>query len=338
MIFNALFFRFLTRALPVLTLAVVVFGAYVRLTDAGLGCPDWPGCYGHLSVPEDSPGVHLEQAGWSTRPLESGKAWREMIHRYLASVLGLGVVLLAVSAFLQRPRVASGRLVFFLVPLICFQGMLGMWTVTLLLKPLVVTAHLFGGLTTLVLLWINLLMVERTPRVSAENAVVPAWINVGLIVLTVQIFLGAWTSTNYAALACTDFPTCHGSWWPDTQFSEAFTLWRGLGINYEFGVLDTPARTAIHVAHRLGALAAVSVILFVAANALRAITPAVRRCAWCILAFLSLQVLLGISNVVFGLPLAVAVAHNGVAALLLLSVVTLRYLIASRPGNRPYAQ
>ena len=317
--------RLLSHVLPVLALVVIVLGAYVRLSDAGLGCPDWPGCYGHVTVPSHDANIHLQDPDWHARPLEAGKAWREMIHRYLASTLGLGIVVLAAGSFRAARRRAAGvsPVVFLLVPLVMLQGLLGMWTVTLLLKPLVVSAHLLGGLATLSLLWWNLLGVRGLAPVAATRAGLYGLARLAVLVLVLQIFLGGWTSANYAALACTDFPTCQGRWWPHTDFREAYVLWRGLGINYEFGVLDTPARTAIHVGHRLGALFASLVIGATALLAWRSRQPRLRRVASCILAALALQVSLGITNVLGGLPLPVAVAHNGIAAVLLLTLLTL---------------
>ena len=317
--------RLLSHFLPMLALSVIVLGAYVRLSDAGLGCPDWPGCYGHVTVPSQDANVHLQDPDWHTRPLEPGKAWREMIHRYLASTLGFGIVVLAAALLRGKLRRAAdvSPVVFLLVPLVVLQGLLGMWTVTLLLKPLVVSAHLLGGLATLSLLWWNLLSVRGLKPVAASRAGLYGLARLAMLVLVLQIFLGGWTSANYAALACTDFPTCQGRWWPHTDFREAYVLWRGLGINYEFGVLDTPARTAIHVGHRLGALLATLVIASTALLAWRSRQPRLRRVASCILAALALQVSLGITNVLGGLPLPVAVAHNGVAAVLLLTLLTL---------------
>lgn len=325
-------YRFLSWLLPILALAVIVKGAYVRLSDAGLGCPDWPGCYGRLVVPAtpaDATPEHL-----AARPLESGKAWREMIHRYLASSLGFGILILAGLAWCNRadPRqpVAVPLL---LVPFVVFQGLLGMWTVTLLLKPLVVTAHLLGGIGILGLLTWNLLRVQagHAARLATGTPIVRAAL-VALIVLVGQIFLGGWTSANYAALACTDFPTCHASWWPDMAFREAFVLWRGLGVNYEFGVLDTPARTAIHYSHRLWAVVTAVAITVAIARARRHGGATGRHLGWCILAALVIQLALGISNVLYGLPLPVAVLHNGVAALLTMSLVSLLYF-ATRPAG-----
>jgi heme a synthase len=316
-------FRLLSTLLPAVALVVIVFGAYVRLSDAGLGCPDWPGCYGQLTVPRAGAEVHLDDPAWSTRPLESGKAWREMIHRYLASSLGLGIVVLAFVARNSARQGRSNLAVYGLVPLVVFQGVLGMWTVTLLLKPLVVSAHLLGGLATLALLWWNFLDMGPPSTTPGDYATLRKIAWAATTILVIQIFLGGWTSANYAALACTDFPTCQGRWWPNTDFGEAFVLWRGLGINYEFGILDTPARTAIHVAHRLGAAVAAAAVLGAGLSALGCVSARLRRVGWCILAALVFQLVMGVSNVMGGLPLPVAVAHNAGAAALLLTLITL---------------
>ncbi|MEZ5564144.1 MAG: COX15/CtaA family protein [Gammaproteobacteria bacterium] len=248
-----------------LVLVVIVLGAYVRLSDAGLGCPDWPGCYGHLVLPGDSASRTAAQSAFPERELHAGKAWREMIHRYAASTLGLIIVLVAALAWLNR-RSARQPVVLPLVLLgvVIFQGMLGMWTVTLLLKPLIVMGHLLGGLTTLGLLaW--LLLEERRRNADRERRRIAWPVAVGLLVLIAQISLGGWTSSNYAALACTDLPTCQGQWWPaEADWREAFVLWRGLGINYEYGVLDAPARVAIHFTHRMGAMLTLAVLVIVA--------------------------------------------------------------------------
>ena len=320
----------LSWLLALLALGVITKGAYVRLSDAGLGCPDWPGCYGHLLVP-DSPDAVKDPAHLVARPLEQGKAWLEMIHRYLASVLGL--LILALAGLAWRRRKAPGQPLIapaLLVPLVCFQGALGMWTVTLLLKPLVVTAHLLGGMTTFAILVWNLCAASAPFAKPLSGTVKPLSL-IALAVLAVQIFLGGWTSTNYAALACTDFPACQGTFWPRMSFSEAFTLWRGLGVNYEFGVLDTPARTAIHYTHRLWAIVVAVVIALTALTALRSGLSTGRRLGSCILALLALQIALGVTNVLQGLPLLVAVMHNGVAALLLGSLVSLLYFSTRAP-------
>jgi cytochrome c oxidase assembly protein subunit 15 len=320
----------------VLALAVVVLGAYVRLSHAGLGCPDWPGCYGHLDVPEHAHEVERANQAYPERPVEAHKAWKEMIHRYLAGTLGLLIVVLAILAW--RARREPGQpvaLPAFLVALVVFQALLGMWTVTLLLFPAVVMGHLLGGLTTLALLW---LMTARLSGwfdsvSSVEDDPLRPWAVAALVVVIVQIALGGWTSANYAALACPDFPTCQGQWWPQMDFREGFTFLRELGVDYEGGVLENPARMAIHVAHRVGALVT---FLLVGYLALRTIVSAgsgqLKGLGVFLLVVLGVQVSLGIANVQAGLPLPVAVAHNAVAALLLLTVVTLN--LALFPGSR----
>jgi len=309
----------LARVGTLLAFAVVAIGAWVRLTDAGLGCPDWPGCYGQLVVPETlSPTARLEP-DFAVRPeLNAGKAWREMTHRYLASTLGIICVGLALIAWRNRrdPRQPTA-VPLALVAVVVFQGLLGMWTVTLLLKPLVVVAHLFGGLTTLALLfWLGRFStapIWSSPRLKALGVAATA-------ALVLQIFLGGWTSANYAALACPDFPTCQTQWWPQiADFKDGFVLWRGLGIDYEGGVLDHPARVAIHFAHRLGALLATVLIAWFGLQLLAG--PSSRAVGAVILVALVAQLSIGVSIVIFGVPLAVAVAHNAVAAILLLTLI-----------------
>lgn len=323
---NVWFVR-LARIGAVLALAVVMLGAYVRLSDAGLGCPDWPGCYGRILVPH--PATSAEELGLQyTRPLETGKAWREMIHRYLASSLGLICLALAAIAFLNRRDPAQPKVVpAALVALIVFQGLLGMWTVTLLLKPIVVVAHLFGGIATLALL--ASLGKWRSSRFPSPSAALRTLGLAAAAALVLQIFLGGWTSSNYAALACPDFPTCQTQWWPAiADFKEAFVLWRGIGIDYEGGVLDHPARVAVHFTHRLGAVLAAVLIALLGISLLR--ESATRADGAAVLAVLALQLSLGVSIVWFGVPLGVAVLHNGVAALLLLAVINANQRIRQR--------
>lgn len=309
-----------------LCLVVVVLGAYVRLSDAGLGCPDWPGCYGHLVLPADELARGSAQQAYPERPIEAGKAWREMIHRYAATSLGISIVLATLLAWLnRRDPLQPVLLPVVLLGVVIFQGLLGMWTVTLLLKPLIVMGHLLGGLTTLGLLgW--LLLESRSGRQS-RGPRRTSWLAVGgLLILIVQIALGGWTSSNYAALACPDVPTCQGQWWPeDSNFAEGFVLWRGLGVNYEFGVLDAPSRVAIHFVHRLGALATFTALLLIGLYFRRSQAAALRQAATLVLGAVSLQVLIGAGVVWFGLPLPLATAHNGVAALLLLAVINLNH-------------
>lgn len=312
----------------VLTLCVIVLGAYTRLVDAGLGCPDWPGCYGKLLVPASE--EHVEQKHYlEQRPLEPAKGWAEMVHRYFAGVLGLLILTITLLSW-KRRRDDPDQPVWLptvLLGVVVFQALLGMWTVTLLLKPVVVMAHLVGGFTTLSLL---LLLALQSGRI---NCYVPqglrGWAALGLVILVVQIALGGWTSTNYAALSCPDFPTCQGVWMPETDFSEAFVMWRGLGINYEFGVLEHPARVAIHLTHRIGA---VITLFYLGALvfALRREGGVLAHAANMVGVLLLVQVGLGVSNVVMHLPLPIAVAHNAVAALLLLSLVYVNFLLWRR--------
>ena len=357
----------LARVGTLLALAVVAIGAWVRLTDAGLGCPDWPGCYGQLVVTEST---REGAEAFPERPLDVGKAWREMIHRYLATGLGLICLIMAGLAwFNRRDREQPTRLAYVLLAVVIFQGLLGMWTVTLLLQPVIVMAHLLGGLTTLGLLfWLGdwrralssmagvaftltanraegtmagpgasttsgpIAGMENEPSAepSAEPVPKPAAARAsatlrrlalaGAAVLTVQIALGGWTSANYAALACPDFPTCQTRWWPPvTDFREGFVLWRELGVDYEGGVLDNPARVAIHFSHRLGAIAATIVLGLLGWVMVR--RPRLRPDGIAVLGALGVQLVLGASIIVYSVPLSIAVAHNGMAALLLLAVL-----------------
>jgi cytochrome c oxidase assembly protein subunit 15 len=330
-------FAALAGLAAVLALAVVMLGAYVRLSHAGLGCPDWPGCYGRLAAPSHPEAVAEANAAFPERPVHTAKAWKEMVHRYLASGLGLVIVVLAGWAWIGRRRAGLPVLLStVLVAMVVFQGLLGMWTVTLLVNPSIVTLHLAGGLATLALLWWLTLRQGRlfVAQVSPELAGLRPWAWLGLWLVCVQILLGGWTSTHYAALACPDFPTCHGGeWWPRAGFAEGFNLMRPVGVDYEGGVLDGPARIAIHLAHRMGALV-VLVYLGILALVLvrRAGQPVHRRLGKALVAVLVLQVGLGVANVITQLPLGLAVAHNGGAAVLLLSVLTLVHAL-DPPGQ-----
>lgn len=332
-----LFHRLAWAALA-LTFVVVVLGAYVRLSDAGLGCPDWPGCYGRLDVPDEAHQIAEANAAYPHRPVEPAKAWKEMVHRYFAGTLGLSILALAVLAWRRRrePGQPLG-LPLALLGLIVFQALLGMWTVTWQLKPVVVMAHLLGGLTTLSLLaW----LVLRQGRyggdsVAADDRALRGYALLGLVLLVAQIALGGWTSANYAALACPDFPTCQTRWWPPLDFREAFTLWRGLGISYEGGVLANDARVTIHMMHRLGALTVFLYLGWLSWRLLATRRNRTVRLAGLVIAVLLIgQLALGIANVVLRLPLPVAVAHNAGAALLLLALVALNHLLRPETAAR----
>jgi cytochrome c oxidase assembly protein subunit 15 len=352
-----------------LAFGIVVFGAFVRLSNAGLSCPDWPTCYGRAAWPVHAQEIATANASFE-RAFESHKAWREQVHRMLAGSLGVLILILALLAARKREHglasiavgaalvaasiplyigqhyvasvalVAAGQLVLLVSALrwnnsdgarlstvvlmvVVLQAMLGMWTVTWLLKPIVVTAHLLGGLTTFALLtW---LAYASTPNRMLVQAVAPKlrrllWI--GLALLALQIFLGGWTSSNYAALSCgMEFPRCAGSWWPAHDFREAFVLWRGIGVDYEGGVLDGPARIAIQLAHRGVAVLVFGHLLMVAVRMFR--TPGLKFWGVTLGLLVCAQVALGIANVKLGLPLWTAVSHTAGAALLLFVIVAL---------------
>ena len=351
-----------------LAFGVIVFGAFVRLSNAGLSCPDWPTCYGRAAWPTSTSHI-LDQAATAIRPVEVHKAWREQLHRMLAGSLATLVLLLALLAARRRrfgiatlgvaavavalsvvlyirhvyvpAAVLAGigeailllaawrwsnadfaRVSALTLAVIIFQALLGMWTVTWLLKPLVVMGHLLGGLTTFALLAWTAWRATGRPLQLPDGRLLRRLLIAGLALLGVQIALGGWTSSNYAALACgTDFPTCVGRWWPPHDFREGFVLWRGIGVDYEGGVLDGAARIAIQLAHRM--MAAV-VFLYVGWLSLRLLRMPGARGAGATLAVLLLgQVGLGIANVRFALPLPVAVLHNAGAALLLFMLVSL---------------
>ena len=308
-----------------LTVVVVLLGAYTRLTHAGLGCPDWPGCYGFLSVPMSEDKQSLAALRFPDAPLEVRKGWNEMVHRYFAGALGLVILGLAVQAVRRRSEPGQPlKLPLLVLAVVVGQALFGMWTVTLKLWPQVVTAHLLGGFTTLSLLFLLCLRLSGSqPTVPAVPPRVRSLAMVGMLVVIAQVTLGGWVSSNYAAVACTDFPTCHGEWWPKMDFSNAFNLTHhDIGPNYLGGMLYGEARTAIHVTHRLGALVVSLTLLALCWQLWR---NGLSRLAALLLGALTLQVGLGISNVLLNLPLAVAVAHNGGGALLLLATVLINF-------------
>ena len=374
-------FHRLAWAAVVLTFCVIVFGGFVRLSNAGLSCPDWPTCYGQATWPTKAHEIVTANANYE-RVVEVSKAWREQLHRHLAAGLGVLVLLLSLLAArrrsfgagsillastlvalsilfytglnLQKPfefvlasnhtisvmLVLAGELILLLqairwsnsdaarlsttiLMVIIFQAMLGMWTVIWLVKPIIVMSHLLGGLLTFSLLtW---LAWSSTPDQQLVQGVAPKlrvllWI--GLALLIIQIALGGWTSANYAALACgNDFPTCQGQWWPEHDFKEAFVLWRGIGVDYEGGVLDGAARVAIQLTHRMMAIIVFGHLLFVSVRMI--MTHGLRYWGFVLVILLLAQVALGISNVTMNLPLWTAVAHNAGAAALLFVIVGL---------------
>lgn len=302
----------------ILSFFVIALGAYVRLSDAGLGCPDWPGCYGHMTVPEQAHEQAAAAQAFPDRPVEAHKAWKEMIHRYAAGTLGLLILAIFVRAWRQTERTALSPLApTLLLGTVVFQAALGMWTVTLLLKPVIVSAHLIGGMTTMSLLLWLFCRQTSAPLEAPRGLVRWAWCALALVAL--QIALGGWVSSNYAALICPDFPACRGEWLPDTDFQLGFQFHRELGRTAAGELLPASAMTAIHLTHRLGAL---TVLLVVGSFALALRTHThLRGVGNTLLTILALQITLGISNVVLSLPLPVAVAHNAGAALLLATLV-----------------
>jgi len=316
----------------VLAFIVVLLGAFTRLSDAGLGCPDWPGCYGFLSVPEATQDVKQAQQAFPHAPVESHKAWAEMIHRYFAGTLGLLVAVLAFLGIKNRQKKQQPLfLSLALLGIILFQAALGMWTVTLGLLPVIVMGHLLGGFTTLTLLLLLFLNI-RHGNPSAWASPLRNFALLAVVVVFCQIMLGGWTSANYAAIICSDFPTCQGYWLPPLDFSGAFTI-RTEGVtSYLGGHLDNNARLTIQWLHRLGALITT---LFISILIIKLFSHGWRRFALWLGLLLLTQVSLGISNVIFSLPLPVAVAHNGVAALLLISVAALvHYLGLKSRGDQ----
>jgi cytochrome c oxidase assembly protein subunit 15 len=307
-----------------LALVVVMLGAYTRLADAGLGCPDWPGCYGHLTVPQTSEEIAAAESTYN-QVVEPAKAWKEMIHRYVASALGMLIMVLGIWGVKRKYHDVNQPIgvPIFLVIFVMFQALLGMWTVTWLVLPLIVTAHLLGGMIiTGLLCYLTLASRPNQPYVHV-NAKFKPWVILGLIILLIQIFLGGWTSTNYAAIICPTFPYCHGSLFPAMDFKSAFDLTHPIGVNYEGGVLDTTTRVTIQMTHRFGAF--ITAAYLGVLGIFLVCSRGLRKLGGVLLAVLTLQFSLGVANIVWMLPMTVAVLHNGVAAILLLVVVSILY-------------
>jgi cytochrome c oxidase assembly protein subunit 15 len=371
-----------------LACVVIVLGAFTRLVDAGLGCPDWPTCYGHLWVPNEAHEIAAANERFADTPVETNKTWPEQIHRIFASSLGLlGIVILALSirrrdaghpwrgivfllgllvadifarafvghamdfvlgvlivtyfswlAFLASRHGTSRsplKLPAFIAGFLILQGLFGMWTVTLKVWPQVVTAHLLGGFTMISLLWLLQLRLQNRPWLLQAQELVrlqslKTFAMVALIVVVVQIALGGWTASNYAAVACPDFPTCQAQWLPPTDFHDAFNFAQHIGPNYLGGKLDNDARVTIHLMHRLGAIITTLVLAVLIVQGLKsAATARARNQFILVAAVLLLQLLLGVGNIVLHFPLHVTVSHNAVGALLLLTMVTLNHRLCT---------
>jgi cytochrome c oxidase assembly protein subunit 15 len=330
--------RALTMLTLFLTFDLVLFGAFTRLTDSGLGCPDWPGCYGNASPLGASADIHQAQTAMPTGPVTFRKAWIEMIHRYLAASVGVLITVLAVANWLQArqrrlsvsPWLATAALLW-----VCLQGAFGALTVTMKLYPAIVTLHLLGGVGLLALL--AALGQAYVPSPTPLPSTVHRGLWVLAVLVLIQIALGGWVSTNYAVLACTDFPKCQGVWWPLMDFANGFALLRELGVAKDGTYLSFAALTAIHVTHRLGALVVLPAMLWLAWRLYVLGDPTLRRWALGLAAVAAWQLLSGLSNVVLDWPLLAAVAHTGgaAAAVVLLTLLIVRARQASgRPGRR----
>ncbi|MEX2365338.1 MAG: COX15/CtaA family protein, partial [Pseudohongiellaceae bacterium] len=310
-------------------ISVVVLGSFTRLVDAGLGCPDWPTCYGHIWAPQTDDQISRANEAFPEIPVDLEKTWPEMVHRYLASLLGLLILILTVVSFRHRHRPEQPfKLSLLLLFMVILQGAFGAWTVTLKLWPQVVTAHLMGGFATFTLLWLLTLRLKGSPvglRFSSAPRQLPRLLAaVTLVVVVGQVFLGGWTTSNYAALACPDLFTCQTQWWPEANYVAGFDLAHPIGPNYLGGHLDVPARTAIHMAHRIGAIITTLMCLWLI---WRLVKIRFAGLASALLLILVAQVTLGLSNVYFGLPLSVAVLHNLFGALLLAAVATVNFTL-----------
>ena len=306
-----------------LAFVVIALGAWTRLVDAGLGCPDWPGCYGFVVFPTSEADIVLAEQRFPQFPYEVNKAIPEVVHRYFAAALGFIAILLTVFSFKFKLPVRAKAITSFLLFFICCQGLFGYLTVSLKLLPIIVTGHLFGGFITLSLFFFLFLSVTNGIR----NHQIGHLKILGLLalgVLILQIFLGVWTSTNYASLACADFPTCQGSFAPNMDFAQGFNLFQEVGPNYLYGLLENDARVAIHYSHRVSALI---VTLVFALLITRLWFSSAAPLASTLGVILVTQISLGIMNVVYVLPLYIAIAHNLVAALLLLATLMVNFVI-----------
>ena len=304
-----------------LTFDLVLFGAFTRLTDSGLGCPDWPGCYGSATAIGAHAQIEQAQTAMPTGPVTHAKAWIEMVHRYLAMAVGVLIATLAAAGWLRRRRGDPLNPWWPTITLawVCLQGAFGALTVTMKLFPAIVTLHLLGGMVLLALLCRQAVAWNRASRTAAAVAIAPgmrAWLLAAFALVWLQIALGAWVSTNYAVLACSEFPKCQGSWWPPMDFRQGFEIWRGLGMTGAGEHIAFPALTAIHFAHRLVAYAVLAVLAFVAWQ-LRQRGVLSAQAKW-LGALIAWQFATGVSNVVLGWPLVAAVSHTGGAAALVL--------------------
>ncbi len=321
-------FIVLLKVTLVMTFVVIMLGAYTRLADAGLGCPDWPGCYGHLTVPTSAEALDKANVLYPDLSVEADKAWLEMIHRYFAGALGL--LVFAISFIGIKTKRVPLTLSVAATAIVVFQALLGMWTVTLKLWPVVVMGHLLGGFALFsclaMIYWQAQLEREPVDHLQISQSLRP-WAALTLVVVVLQIALGGWTSSNYAALMCTSLPICEGDWMSHLDLVNAFKLIHPGFDNYEFGILDYGPRMTIHVAHRIGAIVTALVVAVFVFRCLSGSERALNRTGWIMFLLLIVQIALGVSNVLFSLPIGIAVAHNLGAALLLLAVLHANVLL-----------
>lgn len=314
-----------------LALFVVMLGAYTRLTDAGLGCPDWPGCYGKLVLPSADLGLQEAQSQFPQIPIESRKAWTEMAHRYAAGSLAMLIFFIGFRVFYKRTQGVKlpWHLPLALFVLVFFQAALGMWTVTLKLLPVVVMGHLLGGM--LIFACLARFRLQMSAIKGADLPQWRPWLRLGVIIVFLQIALGGWVSSNYAGISCIGFPMCNGVWLPDLHFAKGFNLFASVGANYQGGLLDNNVRVTIQFIHRVGAVLTAGYVLVLATLILLKSNSKNLRTAAMVMAYLVLaQFILGIMNVVYLLPIKVAVIHNGVAALLLATVFSMLHFTRGR--------
>ena len=316
------YFKKLLLLTTITAFCLVVLGAYVRLSDAGLGCPDWPGCFGTLSVPESQSAIENAEINFPTQRVETDKAWKEMIHRYVAGFLGIMIFLIGIISYKNKRVLKVNPIVpYSIVILVIFQALLGMWTVTLLLKPIVVSAHLIGGMTTLGLLtFVTHRYWGKIQANTLKSAHEIFLVRFSLFILFVQIFLGGWTSTNYASLACTDFPTCHGTLVPSLNFKDAFDIFMDLGKLSDGSPLPLALFETIQWVHRLGALVTWLFFIYLASVILKYKT--MRNLGYVLVFVITAQFIVGVANLLLHLPTVLAVMHTfGAASLVVLAAI-----------------
>jgi heme a synthase len=313
-------FKKITLFTTIMAFCLIVLGAYVRLSDAGLGCPDWPGCFGTLTVPESQLAIEKAQYTFPDQVIENSKAWKEMVHRYVAGIFGLLILSIGFLAYKNKKSLKVSIVIpFSLLGLVFFQAALGMLTVTLLLKPIIVSAHLIGGMATLAILtYLSYEHFNKNSKLILKKSIIFYMARFGLILIFMQIFLGGWTSTNYAGLACTDFPSCHNQWIPDMDFKNAFNIFRNLGQTSEGTPISLNALQAIQWIHRIGAITVVIYFAYLSYALMK--YKQLRFEAILLFIILVAQFILGVANLTLHLPIVLAVSHNLIAALLVIII------------------